>query len=105
MYTVNPDHTALSEQYAILPTIGRIISVIDYGVPKFRVSIQREIITIMQLIYFSRSLKIVFMQCSSSMARDVYLEFHYCNSYVEPSRPQGLVPISILILLFLCNHV
>ena len=55
MYTVNPDHTALSEQYAILPTTGRIISVIGYGVPKFRVavelSIQREIITIMQLIF------------------------------------------------------
>ena len=51
MYTVNPDHATLSEQYAVLPTIGRIISVIGYGVPKFRVSIQREIITIMQLIF------------------------------------------------------
>ena len=64
MYTVNPDHTALSEQYAILPTIACIISVIGYGVPKFRVavvslSIQREIITIMQLIFQPFPKKIV----------------------------------------------
>ena len=39
MYTVNPDHTALSEQYATLPTNGRIISVIGYGVPKCRVAV------------------------------------------------------------------
>ena len=56
MYTVNPDHTALSEQYAILPTIGRILSVIGYGVPKFRVAVvsclfKGRLITIMQLIF------------------------------------------------------
>ena len=39
MSTVNPDHTALPEQYAILPTIGHIISVIGNSVPKFRVAV------------------------------------------------------------------
>ena len=87
---------ALSEQLAILSTIGRIISVIGYGVPKFRIAVVSCLFkwryTIMQLIFQPFPVKLFYAVLQFDGQTRIS-STHYCNSYAELSLPQGLVPV------------